>query len=252
MEPQDLLGRFDGASQRILPSPSGVLDVVRDAKESRRLHVVVLEGFNRAPTEAYLLPILETAQAGRMGDEARMIPLAIPALLTDDDPYREMGRVAWPGNVLIACLPTDGNMTLPISRSLWRFLALLDADDRDRSSMPAVLQGVVPDCTEIAPTLWKDSMNRVQGSRRSDLDKLKALSRALSLSTRDSDDAVRLGEVLRLNGLPVADAMALAAGAILIPRSHAEIKTVDDAIRKAGVTVPGWQTILVEAQSLRS
>jgi hypothetical protein len=57
MEPQDLLGRFDGVSGRIVSAASGLLDVVCDAKQSGRLHVVVLDGFNRGPSEAYLSPI---------------------------------------------------------------------------------------------------------------------------------------------------------------------------------------------------
>ena len=71
MEPQDLLGRFDARAARIVPSATGLLDVVRDATTSGRLHVVVLEGFNRAPTEGYLSPILNAAQATRLGDDAR-------------------------------------------------------------------------------------------------------------------------------------------------------------------------------------
>jgi hypothetical protein len=252
MEPYDLLGRFDGASGRILPSPSGLLDVVRDAMQSERLHLVVLEGFNRAPTEGYLLPILEAAQAGRSGDLARTIPIASSGLLASDDPYHEMGRLVWPPNVLVACIPSDGSLTLPVPSSVWRFLALLDADDRERAPMPSASQVAAPlDATEIAPVLWKEGIASVRADIKRDTNGIGALARALSLSSRDTADAVRVCEVLTGNGLPSTDATALAAGTILIPRSGAEQKAVDDGLRAAGVSVIGLRTILAEAQRLR-
>jgi len=253
MEPHDLLGRFDGASGRILPSPSGLLEVVRDARESGRLRIVVLEGFNRAPTEGYLSPILEVAQAGRSGDVARTIPIASSELLASDDPYREMGRLAWPPNVLIACIPSDGSVTLPIPPSVWRFLGLLDADDRERVPMPAAPQGAAPpEIMEIAPALWKESVASAQSDITRNTNGIGALARALSLSRRDTADAVRVYEILAGNGLPPTDATALAVGTILIPRSGAEQKAINDHLRVAGVTVTGWQTILAEAQHLRA
>lgn len=253
MEPHDLLGRFDGASGRILPSPSGLLDVMRDARQSERLHVVVLEGFNRAPTEGYLLPILEAAQAGRSGDMARTIPIASSGFLASDDPYREMGRLAWPPNVLVACITSDGSITLPVPPSVWRFLALLDADDRDRAPVPSAPQAAAPlDAAEIAPVFWKEVVASVQAGTACDTRGIGALVRALSLSSRDMADAVRVCEVLAGNRLPSTDAAALAAGMILIPRSGAEQKAIDDGLRAAGVSVTGWRTILVEAQRLRT
>ena len=253
MESQDLLGRFDSPSGRIIPSPSGLLDVVLDASHSGRLHVVVLEGFNRAPVEAYLSPILEAAQAGRSGDTARTIPLASPGLLSADDSYRELGRLAWPPSVLIACLPSDGTASLPVPSSVWRFLALLDADDRERPSVPATARNAGPPaCTEIATALWRDAVTDAQGPGAGKSEDMISIARALSLPLRDAGDATRIREVLRSNGLPAADATGLAVSATLIPRSGAAAKVVEEVIRTAGVTVLGWQTILAEAQRLRS
>jgi hypothetical protein len=253
MEPHDLLGRFDGASGRILPSPSGLLDVMRDTGQSERLHLVVLEGFNRAPTEGYLLPILEAAQAGRSGDMGRTIPIASSGLLASDDPYREMGRLAWPPNVLVACIASDGSITLPVPPSVWRFLALLDADDRDRSPMPFVPQvAAPPDSAEIAPVLWKEGVASVQAGTTCNTSGICALARALSLSSRDTADAIRVCEALAGSRLPSTDATALAAGMILIPRSGAKQKAIDEGLGAAGVSVTGWRTILVEAQRLRT
>ncbi len=253
MEPYDLLGRFNGMSGRILPSPSGVLDVVRDARKSERLHLIVLEGFNRAPAEGYLSPILEVAQAGRSGDSARTIPIASSGLLASDDPYYELGRLAWPPNVLIACIPSDGSVTLPVPPSVWRFIALLDADDRDRAPMPFAPRVAVPlETTEVAPILWKESVASVRPNITHDANGIGVLARILSLSSRDTADAIRVYKILTGNGLPPEDATTLAAGTILIPRSGAEQKAIDEGLRAAGMSVTGWQTTLTEAQRLRT
>jgi hypothetical protein len=253
IEPHDLLGRFDGVSGRILPASSGLLDVVRDATQSGRLHLVVLEGFNRAPTEAYLAPILESAQASRIGDAARTIPLASPGLLADNDPYRELARLAWPANVLITCLPTHGTVALPVSASVWRFLALIDADDRDRPPTPSLPTGsTAPARTEISPTLWKNNVTAAQSQAVRDRDEAATLARALSLPARDAADAARVREVLSLNGLPRVDASGLALAVTLVARSGAEAKAIDEGVRTAGVAMPGWRTVWAEAQRLRS
>lgn len=252
MEPYDLLGRFDSATRQIVPSPSGLLEVLRDARESGRQHLVVLEGFNRAPTEAYLSPILQSAQANRTGDAARTIRIASAGLLSEDDPYRELARLAWPRNVVIGCLPSDGSVTLPVPASVWRFLAVLDADYRD-SPLPSVSSGLPPpDLTEIAPELWAESVNSVQDGTGCKADAVIAMSGALALSTRDSNDASRVREVLCLNGLPDADATSLAVSSTLIPRSAVGEKEVEDGMRSTGVAVTGWKTILTEVTRLRS
>jgi hypothetical protein len=250
LEPNDLLGRYDGAAGRIVPAASGLLDVLNDASHSNRIHIVVFDGFNRAPTDGYLLPLLEAARAVRSGDSARTIPIANVRLLADDDPYRELGRLAWPPNVLIATLPSDGSMTLPVPRSVWRFLALLDADDRDRPPIPSAQTQAAPAATEIAPSLWKTCVTGLQAGSVPESDKIGRLARGLSLSNRDLADAVRVRAVLTSNGLPAADATAVAASAILIPRCGAEAKGVDESLGTAAVSVPGWRTVLAEARRL--
>jgi hypothetical protein len=253
MEPHDLLGRFDPLTRRILPSPSGLLDVVRDGMHTGRLHVVVLEGFNRAPTEAYLSPILEAAHAGRVGDVLRAIPLAHAGLLADNDEYGDVARLVWPPSVVIACLPTEGTVTLPVPQSVWSFLALLDADDRDRLTVPldlATSDGAAH--AEIDPTLWRDTVITCRTGAAGDGDEATALARALSLTARDTADAVRLREVLRLNGLPLAEATAMALEATLIPRSTRDATVMDESTKVIGVTLPGWRTVWAEAQRLRS
>lgn len=253
MEPDDLLGRFDVASGRILPSRSCLLDVICDATLSGRLHVVVLEGFNRAPCEAYLSPILEAAHAGRIGDTARAIPLANPGLISNDDPYREMARLVWPANVVIASLPSDGSVTLPVPPSVWRFLALVDADDRDRTQLPsAQCESGAAQRTQIPPALWKASVATASTHAANDDDEMARLARTLSLSARDAGDAARVREVLCANGLPRGDATSVALVTTLIARSGSDANSIDEGVRTAGVAAPGWRTVLAEALRLRS
>lgn len=253
MEPQDLLGRFESVSGRIVPAAAGLLDVICDAKQSGRLHVVVLDGFNRGPSEAYLSPILEAALAGRMGDTARAIPLASARSVAEDDPYRELARLAWPTNVMIACLPSDGSATLPVPHSVWRFLAILDADDRDRPDMRVPTGGNrTPSCSEISPDLWTWSISAARNLGTEDKDEVVTLARALSLNRRDASDAIRMREGMRLNGLLAADARDLALAGTLVARSTVEVKGIEEGLRSAGIEGPGWRTIWNEAQRLRS
>lgn len=254
MEPLDLLGRFDGTARRIMPAASGLLDVVNDAAHSGRLHVVVLEGFNRAPAEAYLAPILEVALAGRAGDDTRAIPVASADLLAEEDPYRELARLHWPSTVLIACLATDGSVTLPVSRSVWRFLAVVGADGAaHQTPQSAGSGGGKPVETEASPELWRRLVSATSGYAPRDDDPATALGRALGLPTRDAADAARFDQMLRINGLASTDATALALTSVLIARSGGDAKTIEEAMRASGVrAVPDWRDVWTEAQRLRS
>lgn len=252
MEPQDVLGRFDPARARIMPSPSGLLDVARESAESGRLHIVVFDGFNRGPVEGYLSPILQAARARRLGDTVRTIPLASPALLEEGDPYRGLARLAWPASLPIACLPSDGSLTLPVPPSAWRFMALIDADDRDRTPMPLAAADVNRrGCTEIAPALWIDSLAAVGRVVTQDDGPTETVAKAVALSASDALDALRMREVLQANTLPDPDATSLAIAAILCARSQAGEKAIEQGTRAIGVDVPGWRTVVNEAQRLR-
>lgn len=254
LEPQDLLGRFDISVGRIVPHPAGIIDVVRDAAMSERLHVVVLEGFNRAPIEAYLLPILEAAAAGRQGDTTRTIPLASVALLSENDPYRGVSRVAWPPNVLLACLPTHGSVTLPVPVDAWRYLTVLDADDRERPKLPPSAGLDEAGChTQIDATWWRtlgDPKPR-DGCERDD-ETLERITGTLGLASSDAQTAQRIQRVLCGTGLPVEDALSVAIACVLIPRSRLSEKPFGDALRSLATVGPGWRAIREEAERLRA
>jgi hypothetical protein len=256
MEPSDLLGRFDLASRQIVPAASGLLDVVHDATVSGRLHVVVLEGFNRAPSEGYLAPILDAIEAGRLGDVARAIPLAHPSIVAADDPYHGLARLTWPPSLLVACLPTDGSATLPVSAAVWRHLALLDADDRDRS-ITAGFSGTNENASiaEIPPTSWPPRRTPVVVAGAPEAAggwATAPLAHAMSLTDRDSSDATRLQDTLRAMGLAASDAAGVAIAATLVARSAADKEAIEDALRSQGIDAPGWRTVWTEADRLRS
>lgn len=251
MEPADVLGRYDSAARRIVPAPSGLLDALLDARHSGRLQVVVFDGFNRAPTEGYLLPILEAMQSGRRGDTARAIPLAPQHFVAEDDRYVELARLAWPPSVLIACLPTDGTATLPLPQSVWRCSSLLDADDRDRAplSLPA---GNVPDIAEISTALWQATTAASLALGTTAADQVLSAVRALSLTTGDATDAARLQDSLTSYGMASTDASTIALATTLVARSSVDGKTIEGAMAAAGITPHGWRTIWSEAARLRA
>ena len=252
VDPQDILGRYSEPSGRIVASPSGILDVLREANHSGRLHMVVFDGFNRAAAEGYLTPILEAALAARIGDNSRAIPLANPDELADTDPYLQFAKLRWPPNVLVACLPADGTATLPVPTSVWRYLALLDSDDGD---------GVIPasatlfsrdeEVTEVSPLHWKESLAASGGKHAAASNEARGLASALGLTARDAIAADRLRNALTAQEVPEADATDIAFAAALIARSGAAASTVDAAIIGSGIRLPSWRKVFSIAQGLR-
>jgi hypothetical protein len=65
--------------------------------------------------ESYLLPFLESAASQQGQGNTREIPIVGADVLASDDPWIGYTRVAWPRNVLIAAVPTNGVSVLPAS-----------------------------------------------------------------------------------------------------------------------------------------
>jgi hypothetical protein len=141
LEPTDLLGKVDFARARFLPHAAGLIDVLETARDTKGLALVMLEGINRAPTESYLLPVLQCA----LGKKS--LRLFHPAVVAEEDPYRAMAELQWPSNVWIAATLIDGPTTLPVSRDLWNSAVLIETDDDVSSSSPLPL----PESTELDP-----------------------------------------------------------------------------------------------------
>lgn len=119
-DPTQLLGHSATPVGHLVAHPGGLLDVLLDAERDDRLHLVVLDGYDRAPAEHYLTPLLQCYTDARLERGRRTLPV-----LTADGSTR---RVAWPPNVLLACVPEGGPGALPAGERAWRHAVLLDAD----------------------------------------------------------------------------------------------------------------------------
>lgn len=120
---QDLFGRLEGKS--FIPHPAGLIDVVRAARENEGPFLVVLDGANRGPMEAYLLPLFRLIRG-----HAAAVPLFHPQAIASFDPYRSEARVQWSTNLLLAATVIEGPTTLPVAPGVWNesILATAEAD----------------------------------------------------------------------------------------------------------------------------
>jgi len=124
--PGDLLGKVNPSTGRFEPAANGLLDLLLAAGNStgtnplaNEMHLVVLDGINRASVENYLLPLL-TCYAGQQGTiNPRRLSLAHSSLLSAKDPYRSVSSLQWPNNVLLAATVSDGLATLPLPTQSW-------------------------------------------------------------------------------------------------------------------------------------
>ncbi|PAP74166.1 hypothetical protein [Rubrivirga marina] len=118
--PTDLLGAFEPAVGRFVPHPGGLLAELEGGGPDDPMSVVVVEGFDRAPPEHYLTPLVQAyADAGK--PRARTLPHAA----VDGSPR----RLTWPPSVLLALTPSEGSGGFPAGPAFWREAVLLDAGD---------------------------------------------------------------------------------------------------------------------------
>ena len=151
-EPSDILARFDSSSRCLVPNPGGLLDLLLD--DSDALHVAVLDGFNRAAVDGYLIPLLKSAHDVARGRSPRSIPLAPPGFAPENDGYAGVCRVAWNRNVLLMLCPSSGASTLPVPKEFWAYCAVLDASDPAPSGVSPGL-GTTPPTTRVSADIWK-------------------------------------------------------------------------------------------------
>jgi hypothetical protein len=254
IEPADLLGRREAASGRFVPAATGLLDVVADAADRDELHLVVLDGCNRAPVEAYLLPILQAAQAGRAGDATRAIPLASAAALAEDDPYRRFAQLGWPPNVLIACVPVDGPAALPIGADAWRHFAMVCASPR--SSIDEVVEGVSAvdgmqsAQTAIPAAAWREYMGEEAAVADEARKVLLARAREWQLSGQDFRESEAVCRVLRASGDTSEAPVGIATWNVLAARAAAVSADVADALRGTPDTLAEWVRIVETVRRL--
>jgi hypothetical protein len=125
-EPGDLLGRLNAETLRFTPQPSGLLDLLLHARNSDDLFIVVLDGINRAPIDAYLNPILSCyTDTWTEEHKRRTLSLIHPGMVDANDAYYGASRLAWPPNVLLAGIWVEGAMTVPTPAAFWNSVAVL-------------------------------------------------------------------------------------------------------------------------------
>ena len=139
LDPGDLFGKFDTDHSRFLPHPAGLVDVLESARQTHGYALVVIEGANRAPTESYLLPILQCA-FGNFN-----LQLLHPSLISPEVAYSDLAEIRWPSNVLLSASIVEGATTLPLCRDLWNSAVLVDTD----GETPKL--SAVPDVVELDP-----------------------------------------------------------------------------------------------------
>lgn len=108
---QDILTPASGRQ----PVIAGLADVIETAREHpETLMLAVLEGVDLAPSECFLLPLIEYTQTAenRLGG-------TMPLLTRDGRPID-----VWPRNLLLAFTVTRGTIALPLPRRAWEHAPL--------------------------------------------------------------------------------------------------------------------------------
>lgn len=137
LEPGDLLGKFNSTAMRFVPQPNGLLDLLLCAQKSEKLFIVVLDGINRAPIDAYLSPLLALfADAWQEPDRRRALPLMHPAML-EQNGWEEASHLTWPPNVLLAAIWAEGAVSMPTPASFWNEAALIQVSPGTANNISA-------------------------------------------------------------------------------------------------------------------
>jgi hypothetical protein len=201
-EPGDLLGRLNAATLRFTPQPGNVLDLLLQASNSDDLFIVVLDGINRAPIDAYLNPILSCyADAWIEDHKRRALSLVHPSMLDANNAYYGASRVVWPPNVLLAGIWIEGAMTVPTPAAFWNSVAVLPI--KQLSAEGEYQNGSSEDTTLAAVSLgvwrgWRDAAGTGTRVPRKLQELLKLLtSDALILSERRKSLCAEFYAVIR-------------------------------------------------------
>lgn len=131
LEPGDLFGRSEAVSGQFVPHAGGLLDLLLHAGSTEDLFLVVLDGINRAPVEAYLLPLLGCYADSWREVGGRTLPITHPYMLAPRSPYAVASRLRWPRNVLLAATLVEGVAVLPLPADLWSFATLINVDNTE-------------------------------------------------------------------------------------------------------------------------
>lgn len=245
LEPNDLLGRFDAASRNFVPHPNGLLDLLLHARNSAELFIVVLDGFNRAPVDSYLSPLLSMFDdAWLVEHERRALPLVHQSSVSVEEPYVAAARLTWAPNVLLAGIWSEGAASLPVPASFWdaaSFVtteqasfddAAVDNSNRHETNSDAEL-------SELTLEAWRDW--RDEGAQKKASPQLKKLMElltnmeALLGGLRQSKfinfyTAMREWKQNENNALRTAAVCCLAPRAFALGQDAQLVKAIEDAV----------------------
>ena len=233
-EPSDLLAKFDPNSRCLIPHPGGLIDLLLD--ESDNVHVVVLEGFNRAAVDGYLIPLLQSRQDLTLGRKPRAIPLAPPGFACEEDAYAGVSSIAWSHNVLLILCPSIGVSTLPVPKELWTFCTVLDLN---KSAVACDIRETESSCQawKVPATAWKAWSNDIINSSKP-LDELRKPPQAAgelpSVVLRYAENLYWTGVALGLN---TPNALRQVLDTVLYPYLIGAERAVDAWSQHLGIEV---------------
>jgi hypothetical protein len=170
LEPTDLFGKVDPTTRRLIPHPSGLLDLLLHAHTTNELYLVVLDGMNRAAVDTYLAPILATYKDAWLRRQSRVLPLHHPYALDAHDPYASTTHLVWPSNVLLAGVLTEGVTTVPLPLSFWSSALLLHIDGFYDDTLTPGRNGASADKEDlaapssIAKEIWQQWRDQIYAS----------------------------------------------------------------------------------------
>lgn len=250
-EPQDLLGRFDPTTQRIVPHPGGLLAELTRA-ESGVLSVVALDGFNRAPVGSYLLPLLDAHTDVRAKQRRRRIPLFPPGLVDASDPYSGASHVGWPSRVLLSMIPVTGAAMLPVPPEVWRHAVLIDTDRFRTKRTSLVERGDCLDYSTVRTQQWTEWQ-----SRRGDISVepieglVQEMEQNLPSAARNARDLIpRLYAAARASDVGHSDSVRLVLEILIIPSLHKEASGLERLLETNGVEIKDVDGIIALATSI--
>jgi hypothetical protein len=102
---------------------AGLGRLLSDVAGTDVLRMVVLEGVNRAPLEAYLLPILDCYADAWRGHQGKSL------MWKETGELQAIRSVRWPKNLLLAGTLVEGPTTLGIPDATWSHATLVLTDE---------------------------------------------------------------------------------------------------------------------------
>jgi hypothetical protein len=144
----DLLGTIQ--NYRFIPAGGELANLLLEARDSKDLYLVILDGINRAATESYLLPLINLYWAEHV-NESRALSLFSPTALLKNDSYKSFSRLIWPRNVLLAGTAVRGPSVLPLTSDILQACTIIYSQLCDDDASSATKSG---DLTSIAFERW--------------------------------------------------------------------------------------------------